>query len=382
MAWEACTQAGLALSPITAAQIRAGQLHETKVLMVPGGWPALKRDALGREGLEAVRRFVETGGVYFGLCGGAGLALDVEEGLGLAPLGRAAPEERLPNLSGPVFCTPGPKAQQHPLWQGLIPPVPLPIWWPSQFEAVNQSRVQVLARYKGPAPGMYSADLEVNGVSPQEWEGLEKDYGMRLNPASLQGLPAVIQASCGKGTVLLSYLHFDTPGDPNGKRVLQNLWQEWLDQEPRVLGVQPKPPLAGPARTAADLGDQAQALWDQGWRLGLWRPRHPAMPLWRRGARGLEFWTLLRLTRALSGLISSHPSTEATLEHLQEVLSPIFMLGPVVLSAQAARLEGNAPDKADEAAEQCWFAEPRRVNGELALALKALEASLLQLIGN
>jgi hypothetical protein len=70
------------------------------------------------------------------------------------------------------------------------------------------------------------------------------------------------------------------------------------------------------------------------------------------------------------------------LEHLQEVLSPVFKLGPGVLSAQAARLEGNAPDKADEAAEQRWFAEPRRVNGELALALKALEASLLQLIGN
>jgi hypothetical protein len=229
---------------------------------------------------------------------------------------------------------------------------------------------------------MYSADLEVNGVSPQEWEGLEQDYGMRLNPASLQGLPAVIQASYGKGTVLLSYLHFDTPGDPNGKKVLQNLWQTWLGQEPRVLGMQPKPPLSGPARTAAALGDQAQALWDQGRRLGLWRPRHPAMPLWRRGARGLEFWTLLRLTGALSGLISSHPSTKVILEHLQEVLSPVFDLGPGVLSAQAARLENKEPEKAGKAAEQRWFAEPRRVAGELALALKALEATLLQLICN
>ena len=118
-----------------------------------------------------------------------------------------------------------------------------------------------------------------------------------LNPQRLNGLPAVVQAEYGRGRVFLSYLHFDTPGDANGRLVLQNLWRAALgDSGPP--GPVPEPPERIPGQSGLLAG--VEDLWGQGEQLELWRPRQSAsiFPLWRRGSRGLEFFSLLKLSRA------------------------------------------------------------------------------------
>ena len=108
-------------------------LKEARLLLVPGGWPALKYKALGPAGARAVRDFVEQGGFYLGLCGGAGLALKAEHGLGLIDLGRAPAGRK---ISGPQRAGDGgkkaPRAGDHAMWSSLPSPAQFHVWWPGQ----------------------------------------------------------------------------------------------------------------------------------------------------------------------------------------------------------------------------------------------------------
>ncbi|RJX33860.1 MAG: hypothetical protein C4525_08310 [Desulfarculus sp.] len=375
--YDACRALNLALAPISASQVAAGGLADARLLVAPGGWPALKSPALGPAGAAAIREFVARGGVYLGFCGGAGLALAVQGGLGLVALGRAADGQRLPGLSGPVWAAPAPGAESHALWLCQQQPGLFHVWWPGQFAEPASPDIEVLARYQGPGPGLCIADLEVDQVDPTAWPGLEAAYGRALDPACVWGQPAVIQARLGRGRLLLSYLHLDTPGCPAGAQALASIWRRWLGEDAVAAPArQTGPPLPG----LAALAEQAQALWDLGRDLGLWQPRHPAMPLWRRGARGLEFWSLLRLSQAAARATADAPQAAAISARLAAALEPVFENGPAVLRAQAARLAGQEAEAKAAQIEAAWFPRPRRVDAELAEALRALENGLLALL--
>ncbi|MFH1060994.1 MAG: BPL-N domain-containing protein [Pseudomonadota bacterium] len=366
----ACRAAGWDIAPISAAQVAAGGLNGARALVAPGGWPALKAAALGPAGRQAVHEFVTAGGAYLGLCGGAGLALTGGDGLGLVDLGRTSGKKRLPSLSGPVLTRPGDDAARHPLWRDLAPPLPLHVWWPGQFAAPLPAGLRVVAAYAGPAPGLCTADLEVDQVAVDQWPALEKAYGLRLDPAGLAGLPAMVEAGLGRGRVLLSYLHLDTPGDASGRRALANLWQVWLGLEPMPAPPAEAAPGGWPA--APELASAADAVWQQGQDLGLWRPRHPAMPLWRRGARGLEFWSLRELCRALAAH-PVHPGQDLASE-LAALLDAIRRDAPVVLAWQARALAGETAGPPPAAS--AWFPAPRRTGGDLARILERLELAI------
>lgn len=62
------------ISRITAAEIQGGKLAEVDVLVHPGGSGGGQGKALGDNGRKAVRGFVNQGGGYLGVCGGAYLA--------------------------------------------------------------------------------------------------------------------------------------------------------------------------------------------------------------------------------------------------------------------------------------------------------------------
>lgn len=379
MALEACRDLGLAVRPISAARVAAGGLAGARLLLVPGGWPARKLKALGAAGGRAIREFVQGGGAYLGFCGGAGLALRVDDGLGLVDLGRAQGHERLPGLSGPLWVEPGPQGQGHPLWRGLARPASLPVWWPAQF-ARPAAGVEVIATYGAPAPGLCTADLVVDQVDPSAWPAKEAAYGQRLDPSCLQGRPAMLQARVGRGLVFLSYPHLDTPGEAAAGQALGNLWLAWLGTE--ALAPPPGPaPEPSPNPLARDLADQAQALWRLGLDLGLWSPRHPQMPLWRRGARGLEFWGLLRLCLAVAQAAGPGQEHQALLGELATALGPVWREGPPVLAAQAARLAGGQPPPAAAGLERTWFPGPRRLAGPLARGLELLERAVFGLEG-
>ncbi|HYE20825.1 MAG TPA: BPL-N domain-containing protein [Tepidisphaeraceae bacterium] len=59
---------------VTAAQIRAGALKDFDVIVQPGGSGSKQAETLGEEGREQIRKFVDGGGGYVGICAGAYLA--------------------------------------------------------------------------------------------------------------------------------------------------------------------------------------------------------------------------------------------------------------------------------------------------------------------
>lgn len=62
------------IARITAVEIQSGKLAEVDVLVHPGGSGGGQGKALGENGRKAVRDFVNQGGGYLGVCGGAYLA--------------------------------------------------------------------------------------------------------------------------------------------------------------------------------------------------------------------------------------------------------------------------------------------------------------------
>lgn len=306
-AYRALKEAGLPFALLRARELKAGLSGEYPALFVPGGWASNKMRAVGRDGAARIRDFVANGGAYIGFCGGAGMATG--EGLALINAARKPTPERVPSFSGPVRLV----TNDDPLWKGIDDPV-FHAWWPSQLSVGRD--VSVLAAYGQALPGAFSSDLNVGDTSAAGgWKELEAYYGINLDPARMEGDPAVVRGRFGHGTVLLSLVHFDSPGDPNGRRVLRNMWEETvhsfgyaLDREEAggpedpvslVAVRQTLPPLLEGMKEAVD------GLIELGVRNFLWFPRNPFMLQWRRGVRGLEYWSLKVLMDEIAELISA-----------------------------------------------------------------------------
>lgn len=291
VAVRALRQKGLRFDLVTAGDIRSGALEGRRLLFVPGGWASNKLKALGDGGTAEIRRFVREGGSYLGFCGGAGLA--TQDGLGLLLVERVPTEHRVPSFSGPIACS----VDDDPIWDNIYRPV-FHAWWPSQF-SIADADVRILARYGRALPDAYSSDIQVGSVmSDDEWATHEAAYGIHLNPARLEGEPAVVEGRYGRGRVLLSLLHFDTPDDGRGNRVLRKLWAD--------LGGQcrhdaPEPDMRSRfSQHGAPLVNEARILIAAGESLGLWQWRTPWVLSWKRGVRGLEYCTLANMAAAVS----------------------------------------------------------------------------------
>jgi hypothetical protein len=292
MAWRALREAGLPFDLLRAEDVRKGALCRYRMVFVPGGWASNKMSALGDQGMEELRRFVAGGGNYLGICGGAGMA--TENGLGLLPIRRKPQGERVPSFSGPIrlSCT------GHAMWQGIGAPVFF-VWWPSQFQ-VEDPDIKVLARYEEAQADAFSADINMADGRAIGWSELERRYGILLDPSRLRGEPGVLEGRFGRGRVILSLVHFDTPGDRNGASVLRNLWSPTLSCRPpgppmerkrepeRSFQGVPKPILDSVEEIHAAVTD----LIAMGKRNFLWYWRNPLLLQWRRGVRGLEYSTV------------------------------------------------------------------------------------------
>jgi putative intracellular protease/amidase len=274
------------------------------MVFVPGGWASNKLDTLGEGGSEAIRRFVSAGGHYLGICGGAGLA--TQDGLGLLPISRKPSSERIPSFSGRIRLD----CAGHPIWEGPVSPL-FHAWWPSQLKITGPD-LQVLARFAKPQADAFSSDISVDAGEAAGWAGLEERYGILLDPARLNGEPAVVEGRFGRGRVILSLVHFDTPGDSNGARVLKNLWA-YLDSPgggpPEAAGREQATLVPKLPREALEAVGQMQAavggLITSGIRDGLWRWRTPWLLQWRRGVRGLEYTTLAVMIDQIAGRIGT-----------------------------------------------------------------------------
>ncbi len=303
---------------LSSTDIRRGALHHYRVLLVPGGWASHKVRALGGGGKERLREFLTGGGGYLGFCGGAGLVLDGPSCLGLVPVKRLPFSRRLPNASGRLRIE---GRVDHPAWQGLPGEIPASIWWPSQFDLNERQDDWVLARYRRPESSFWVADLCVGDVDVLEedvsWSRWEAHYGMNLDPQRLAGVPAIIETTLGRGRLVLSYPHLETPGDERANELFRRLLfyldrccqQAGMGDAWWCSGEAGSPEMTPPGRDAIRLVEEACALAEGLIRFGerhlLWRWRCPWLLHWRRGLRGLEYGTLVVTLRSLAKAMAS-----------------------------------------------------------------------------
>jgi len=141
----------------------------------------------------------------------------------------------------------------------------------------------------------------------QDWETWEELYGIRMNPERLRGEPAMLEGACGAGKVFLSYLHLDTPDDPEGLRALHNLFTRWAfvrgerggRKESGLQDVE----WVRVRQDALELLDALEKAGEELIALGrrnyLWFWRKPYLLQWRRGVRGMEYGIVLIMVREL-----------------------------------------------------------------------------------
>lgn len=325
MAYKALEARGLSCDLIRAEDVRSGRLREYSLLFVPGGWASNKVKALGDGGVAEIKKFVHDGGAYVGFCGGAGLA--TMDGIGLLQVKRRPTKDRVPSFSGRIALA----ASSHDLWQGIAEPV-FHAWWPSQF--VIDGPVSVLATYAEALPESFSSDVNVgDAAAAGSWPELERLYQINLDPRRLFGEPAVIEGRFGEGKVLLSLVHFDTPGDGNGAKALGNIWRYLgCDLQTADAAVSQSPDRHGRGASGHPLLPELETavggLIDLGLRNFLWFWRNPMLLQWRRGVRGLEYCTLYVMVSELAELPEIHtrmremPDLDRSLERIRDLLLP------------------------------------------------------------
>ncbi|MHB9112859.1 MAG: BPL-N domain-containing protein [Thermoleophilia bacterium] len=307
---------------------------------MPGGWASDKIVALGDEGRKKIRAFVDAGGSYLGICGGAGLALSHKNGLGLSASGRMPTSVRLPSFSGGINLEAA--VPEHPMWKDCGGSGVFHAWWPGQFSLEEGGDDLVLARYGTPVQGSCVTDLPV--YDSMDWSFWEKKYGINLNPGRIVGEPAVIETRFGKGKVILSYLHFETPGDENGHAVLLSLLEYLAGVKPapapapeanRKTGSTSSPDVAEATAIAESLRTSTDKLISFGMNNFLWYQRDSWILQWRRGVRGVEYSTLyailMKLADAVAALDEVDEITLEKLRRLREVAQPFFEDAPKLL---------------------------------------------------
>lgn len=234
-------QTGLPYEIVTAEECRNDILRKKdfSVLIVPGGSGRQKANLLGETGRENIRAFVAEGGNYLGFCGGAGLAL--EDGLALCPWGRDFYNGRTEHrISGHIYCD---VFADEFIPQGMEKAC-LPVWWPGRFQepaeeeialCPEKGKVRILARYREIGPDLYTHDLPINSLPPDTLEDWENVYGIRLRPKLLDGQPAVIAGTFGKGSYVLSYSHLETPNSPDASAILAHILRTVLKNKDTSL---------------------------------------------------------------------------------------------------------------------------------------------------
>ncbi|MBI5098395.1 MAG: hypothetical protein HZB30_04040 [Nitrospirae bacterium] len=399
MAHRALQNLGLLFDLVRADDIKNGCLKHYKMLFVPGGWASNKKKALSDKGTEAIREFVKNGGNYLGFCGGAGLA--TLDGIGLLNITRKPTKERVPSFSGRIYLN----LNEHPVWKDFLraegrrqkaevnskfktqnSKLVFHAWWPSQF-VIKDKRVRVLATYGKALPDSFSSDLNAGDVEAHGgWTEYEKVYQIKLNPEQLLNEPALLEGRYGKGKVILSLIHFDTPEDNNGHQVLRNLWGylggKQRGAEARKCGSAKAKTSELPSFRASELFALCSDLISLGERNFLWFRRNPMLLQWRRGVRGLEYNTLyimikeiVRRTRINVGAIHELPLQMNDLNSIKNLLISFTEKAKKLLI-----LERYALQKGHITYEKCDDPEIQKMRAELFSGSKSHGGMFKELI--
>lgn len=351
LAWRGALGLGVPYRLVRAGEIRRGLLADERpsLLLVPGGSARLKSEALGQEGLEAIREYVAEGGQYLGLCGGAGLGLTPArskegDGLGLCPWGRRSFKDRFQRfMSGHrQVSLPEPGHPLGPPPAGADEAL-LPVWWPGYIlpEPVEGASPlcgppAVLAVYTGtPGEDFWLADLPARLLPQEAFDAWQDIYGVSVSTKFMEGQPCVVRGGYGRGGYILSYSHLETPNSPFANAWLAKLLENLGGLRPARTAI-PAWRLDEQAVNWADADllacrHLARGLIDTGLEHNLLFRRNDWLYGWRSGIPGMP---LTNLYAALGSLMSLPPG-EAALEFWERRKAELMR--KIRIFAEAAR---------------------------------------------
>ncbi len=429
MAYEALKKNNLPFEIVSSEDIKKNGLNDYSMLFVPGGWASNKLKALGDIGINEIKSFVRKGGSYFGICGGAGLA--TLDGIGLIGIKRMHTKDRIPSFSGRIRL----RINEHQIWQGLTDKQIFHAWWPSQF-VIEDKGIRILATYREAMPDAFSSDLCIGDIanSGQDWAKLESLYKINLNPSKLINEPAVLEGIYGKGKIILSLIHFDTPEDEAGYIVLKNTWEYLCKSFIETHKSMNKAPMLPASICNADNGFQpskmevgddlcsftgcnlthpyreniesmdvifelvkaSQELIRIGERNFLWFQRNPILFQWRRGVRGLEYCNLYMLIKKIAQILNicggitdeSVKSINSRLLRIKEIFLPFFIKAKQLLIMERIAIQnGNITyEKCDDNLIQTLrhelFSTSKSYGGMYKKLINEIDKLLFDLIRN
>lgn len=211
---------GLNVDIISDLDVRSGILKDYEILIVPGGPDAGESyyEGLGELGFNEIKSFVQDGGLYLGSCAGSYFPLSaVEETPANDVWLNMLPVTDVCGLdywrTGTGFVRVEIEDPGHPVTYGLAMGAPSTLdmiyWEGPAFEILNSDNIRVIARYKdfiASGKELPSWSLENNPVAVEamKWSNpLTRDRFKE----HLEGVPAIIEASCGKGHMVLISPH-------------------------------------------------------------------------------------------------------------------------------------------------------------------------------
>lgn len=211
---------GLKVDRISDIDIRKGILHEYELLIVPGGPDAGESyyEGLGEKGYEEIRQFVNRGGKYLGSCAGSYFPLSAQPNTIASDVWlNMIPATDIHGLdywrTGTGFVRVQLEDVTHPIAFNVAMGSPSTIdmiyWEGPAFELLEGADIHVIAKYK---------DFIASGTSLPSWSlennEIAKDAMKWANPLTLdrfdkhlKGYPAIIEASYGKGHLVMFSPH-------------------------------------------------------------------------------------------------------------------------------------------------------------------------------
>lgn len=347
MAWRAINALGIPCGLVSAQEIAQGALigKQCKLLIVPGGSARLKAAALGMRGKEAIREWLDQGGIYLGFCGGAGLAL-TNDFLGICPWKRRTCKDRASGLISGYLSA---KADSRQIL--------LPVWWPARFEPDDGvDKVHILATFAGTGSDLWLGDRKISNYQELPC-----------------GEPLIIRGAYGKGGYILSYAHLETPASTDANSLLASMLEEYLAFSISQVNI-PQWHIS-PDQGYEGISRNIYELIQYGALLELMYPRLPWLWGWRNPMPGIILNHLLAMTCELDQL--GEASDNNWYEKAKDQIADFAgKARPIMRSF--AEFAGHA--KHLERERSLIFGDPMRGGGMAGRILADLECKLHEII--
>ena len=191
------------LTYLDGEDLRNGKLDGLDILVMPGGSSKKQYGSMQEEGAEAIRRFVRSGGKYFGTCAGLSLLLEETNRVALLPYRRI--DGYYARGGGDV------KVEFNEEWMGKLA-ITNANWSIRFHDGPVVTTTNDIADVRAEVMALCRNAVDEHGRKPAE----RRD--------AMIGTPAFIYATCGKGEIIACNCH------PEGKKTTRELLSAVFDR--------------------------------------------------------------------------------------------------------------------------------------------------------